>query len=105
MAASYYKSGSWNFICEVCGQQHKAEQMRKRWDGVITCPRDWEPRHPQDFVRGVKDNQSVPISRPEPPDQFILFCTLIDSCSVVDLATVGCAIVDRPIPPGFNPYE
>ena len=101
MAASYYKSGSWNFICEVCGQQYKAEQMRKRWDGVITCPNDWEPRHPQDFVRGVKDNQSVPISRPEPPDQFIPLCTLPGSCGVVGLATVGCSKVGIPQPIGF----
>jgi hypothetical protein len=101
MATSYYKSGSWNFICEVCGQQYKAEQMRKRWDGVITCPNDWEPRHPQDFVRGVKDNQSVPISRPEPPDQFIPLCTLPGSCGVVGLATVGCSKVGKPQPIGF----
>ena len=102
MAASYYKSGSWNFICEVCGQQYKAEQMRKRWDGVITCPKDWEPRHPQDFVRGVKDNPSVPIVRDEAPDVFIAFCTLLSSCSLVGVAAVDCARVDVPLPNGFQ---
>ena len=105
MAASYYKSGSWNFICEVCGQQYKAEQMRKRWDGVITCPKDWEPRHPQDFVRGVKDNPSVPLSRPEPPDEFIAFCNLLNRCSVSGVSSPGCWVVGKPapyplIPPG-----
>lgn len=101
MAADYFKKGSWNFICDVCGQKYKAEQMRKRWDGVITCPNDWEPRHPQDFVRGVKDNQSVPISRPEPPDQFIAFCTPLSSSSIVDAAAVDCARVDVPLPFGY----
>lgn len=69
--SDYYKSGSWNFICEVCGRKFKATQMKKRWDGAIVCREDWEPRHPQDFVKGVKDNPSVPLSRPEPSDQFI----------------------------------
>lgn len=101
MAASYYKSGSWNFICEVCGQQYKAEQMRKRWDGVITCPNDWEPRHPQDFVRGVKDNPSVSISRPEPPEVYISICTIPGRSAVPALATVGCSIVGRGVPSGF----
>ena len=101
MSTGYYKKGSWKFICEVCGQQHKAEQMRKRWDGAIVCPRDWEPRHPQDFVRGVKDTPSVPISRPEAPDQFIAFCTPSSSCSIVDLAAVDCARVDVPLPAGY----
>ena len=73
--------------------------MRKRWDGVITCPRDWEPRHPQDFVRGVKDNPSVPISRPEPPDTFVSdFCTFLGSSGSVGYAVVGCARV------GIYPY-
>lgn len=71
--ADWYKSGSWNAICEVCGIKVKATSLRKRWDGVMVCPRDWEPRQPQDFVRGVKDNPSVPISRPEASDSFIPF--------------------------------
>lgn len=37
----------------------------------MVCPKDWEPRHPQDFVKGVRDNQSVPVSRPEAPDAFV----------------------------------
>jgi hypothetical protein len=98
----YYKSGSWNFICEVCGQRYKAEQMRKRWDGVIVCPKDWEPRHPQDFVRGVKDDQSVPITRDEAPNTFLPLCTPITSCSIVDVGIVDCARVNVPYPDGFG---
>jgi len=33
--------------------------------------RCWEPRQPQDFVRGVADYQAPPWTRPEPQDQFI----------------------------------
>jgi hypothetical protein len=42
------------------------------WDNLVVCPNDWEPRHPQDFVRGREDDTSAKgLVRPEPPDQFI----------------------------------
>lgn len=61
----YYKSGDWNFHCDVCGLKRKSSESRQRWDGAITCRECWEPRHPQDFIRSVKDDQSVEFSRPE----------------------------------------
>ena len=66
-----YDSGDWKALCDVCGREYKATQLTKRWDGLMCCTQDWEPRQPQDFVRGVDDNQTVPWSRPEPADQFI----------------------------------
>ncbi|MCP5095382.1 MAG: hypothetical protein GY943_07515 [Chloroflexi bacterium] len=45
--------------------------MQREWTGLMVCSADWDPRHPQDFVRGVPDNQTVPISSPEPADVFI----------------------------------
>jgi hypothetical protein len=62
---TYYKAGSYNTVCDVCGFRFKADKLRKRWDGLMTCSKDWEPRHPQDFLRGVPDKQSVPWTRPE----------------------------------------
>jgi hypothetical protein len=66
-----YDSGDWKALCDVCGREFKATQLTKRWDGLMCCRHDWEPRQPQDFVRGVDDNQTVPWSRPEPADYFI----------------------------------
>lgn len=60
----YYKPGDNNAVCDRCGKPFKASQLKKTWDGLWVCGPDWEPRHPQDFVRGVKDDQSVRISRP-----------------------------------------
>jgi hypothetical protein len=34
----------------------------------MVCRDDWESRHPADFFRGVKDNQSTPWLRPESQD-------------------------------------
>jgi hypothetical protein len=68
---SKYDKGDWKALCDVCGREYKASQLQKRWDGLMCCRHDWEPRQPQDFVRGVADTQIVPWSRPEPADSYI----------------------------------
>lgn len=68
---NYLKPGDWNCICDVCGFEFKASQIRKRWDGLMTCPSDFELRNPLDFLRVPADRQSVPWARPEGPDTFI----------------------------------
>jgi hypothetical protein len=52
---SYYQQGQWNADCDQCGVKFKSSQLRKQWNGLYTCPKCWEPRQPQDFVRAVKD--------------------------------------------------
>jgi len=69
--ADYLRNGDWNAICDACGHKYKFSQLKLRWDGLYVCSYDWEPRQPQDYVKGVRDNQSVPVSRPQAPDQFV----------------------------------
>lgn len=64
--ADYLKLGDWNAICDVCGRKFKASELKERWDNAMVCTNDWEPRQPQDFVRGVPDGQAAPWVRPEP---------------------------------------
>lgn len=61
-----------NAICDRCGFKKRNYELRKEWTGLLVC-RDtcWEPRHPQDFVRGVADRQAIPDPRPEPDDVFL----------------------------------
>mgnify|MGYP006279900637 CR=1 FL=1 len=66
-----YDKGDWKAICDSCGKELKASELRKRWDGFMVCAGDWEPRQPQDFVRGVADFQAPPFTRPEPADVFV----------------------------------
>jgi len=63
--SDYYAAGQWSVICDQCGKKFKSSQVKKQWDGLIVCKRCYDPRHPQDFVRGVKDDQSVPFTRTE----------------------------------------
>lgn len=66
-----YVNGDWKAVCDVCGAELKASQLIKRWDGYMVCKNDWEPRHPQDFVRNTVDKQTVPWVRMEQEDSFI----------------------------------
>lgn len=65
MANDRLKWGTWNTLCPICGFKFKADQMRKRWDGFMVDAKCWEPRHPQEFLRSVPDEQSVPWTYPD----------------------------------------
>ena len=80
--------GEWLAQCDVCDFRFHASDLKKRWDDLMVCKDDWEIRHPQDFVRGVPDNQNVPWSRPDN-------APLGSSCgpsNVAGQAVAGCAI-------------
>lgn len=65
MAKSYFKAGDWNALCDVCGFKYKASKLKKRWDGLYVCPKDYEERHPSDFFRVYPEDTSVPWTRPD----------------------------------------
>ena len=64
--ADFLALGDWNATCDMCGKKFKSSMLKKRWDGAMVCPPDWETRHPQDFVRSVPDAQTPPYTRPVP---------------------------------------
>lgn len=69
MSRTYAKLGDYNAICEVCGFKFKASQLKDRWDGLKVCKEDWEPRHPQDMIKGpIGTESTVPWTSPEPTD-------------------------------------
>lgn len=85
-----YDGGSWNGICDSCGRQYKAPELRKRWDGFYVCSLCYEPRQPQDFVRGVVDQQAPPWTRPVPTEVFDVFCTAEGRQSIAGMSVPGC---------------
>lgn len=48
----------------MCGLTYRMSEMRKRWDGALVCPPDFETRHPQDFSRAARDVEAVKNARP-----------------------------------------
>ena len=94
-----YRSGDWNCICDICGIKIKASKTKQRWDGFITCPSCWEPRHSQDFIKVRQDKITVPFLRPRPTDTFVsvsytgntLTCTPMSQSGVSGIGVAGCA--------------
>lgn len=59
-----YQPGNHWLVCDVCGFDYRFSDMKRRWDGAWVCKKDFEERHPQDFVRGRRDHIRVPVARP-----------------------------------------
>lgn len=56
----------WKAICDRCGFERRNGQLRKEWTGLRVCGECFDPRHPQEFVKGKPDRQNPPWVRPEP---------------------------------------
>lgn len=67
----YIPGDPW-LICDECGFKYRRSEMKKWWDGFMVCEKDYEPRHPQEFVRGKADKVSFPDSRPDPDPVYIV---------------------------------
>lgn len=89
---TYFKSGSWNVVCQVCGRRYKSDQIRKRWDGLLVCSEDYEERNILDFQRTQPERQDVPYQNNEPTDEFILSCTIRGNNAIPAYAVPGCMI-------------
>lgn len=86
-----FVKGDWNAICDICGFKKKASDLKKQWDGLRVCKDDFSLRHPQDFVKGVKDDQTVAWTRSEQED--------------VEIDTSGWADTTDDVPSGTNNGE
>lgn len=95
MTGVYYKKGSWNVHCDVCGFKFKSDEIRKRWDGLMVCDSDFEVDHPQKFLRVKEDKQTVPFVRKQADDTYRTVCYLWEVSSYADLASADCATVDN----------
>jgi hypothetical protein len=76
--------------------EYASDEVRKRWDGLIVCPSDWESKHPQLSIRIPKERIGVPFARPGPEDVFATGteCTLWGRSAYADLAQADCATAD-----------
>lgn len=94
--ADHLELGDWNATCSMCGAKAKASTLVKNWQGFYRHPWHNEPRHPQDFVRGVKDHQTVPWAQP-PSDIDIQICTFNGLSAIPGYAMPGCSIPGRSV--------
>ena len=90
-----YKKGQHLFICDVCGFEYYSEDKRKRWDGLIVCPEDYEADHPQKYIRVQPDGLPVADPRPEPEDEFTYVCYAYANQAYADMAEADCVQADK----------
>lgn len=62
----FYKPGSNYILDDRTGFRVRVENSRRQWDGLQVRTQSFENRNAQDFVRGVRDDQTVAIARPRP---------------------------------------
>lgn len=90
--------GTWRVICDVCGFEYGSDEVRKRWDNLIVCEKDWETRHPQDFIRPGRETNKLPFVRPEPPPVYTNitytpnYCDILGTQAIAGRGVAGCMI-------------
>jgi hypothetical protein len=87
-----YKPGDHWVQCDICASSVRSSDARLTWDNMVVCPDDWEPRHPQDFVRGRSDNMAAQgLVRTESEDVFVgSRCT--SNTAIPGKAIPGCMV-------------
>lgn len=61
----HFVKGAWNADCDRCGFSFKNDRLKLEWTGLRVCSGPgtndcWEPRHPQESLRGKPDRQAPP---------------------------------------------
>lgn len=88
--ADTFVSGDHNAVCYECGRKRKASTLKKHWQGYYVCEEHWEPRHSQDFVRGVSDDQKPAWTQSMPENSFTSLCTPNGNTAYPGFAVPGC---------------
>ncbi len=89
-----YQPGNHWLTCDRCGCFVRSAAAKKTWDGYVVCPDDWEPRHPQDFVRSRNDRIAPEGYVRSDGDGSIFIQSFCETnSSIIGVAIVGCAIV------------
>lgn len=96
----YYAPGEWNARCDRCFAKRKAFEMRlDPYDNARVCRECFDGIHPQLRVKGVKDDQSVPWSRPD--DRESQICDIIEPLGLPSAPTLLTLTAPGfPTPPG-----
>lgn len=74
-------------VSDRSGFVFPASEIVRQWDGLLVHESEEEPRHPQEFVRGVVDDYAVRNPRPPAPYE--------STVSTGNTATFSVELVDR----------
>jgi hypothetical protein len=83
--------GNYKFTCHVCGFWYPSGEIKRRWDGVYVCSKDWEPRHPQTLIK-IRGERAFPdvVSKDASPDIMVHVCDIRTISPYASMGTAGC---------------
>lgn len=77
----HYVGGDYYQLDDLSGFKIRSSVSRKIPGGqtgnLIVAPQRWETQQPQDLVRGVVDDQTVPQPRPRQENRFVILATYV----------------------------
>jgi len=97
-----YRKGGFYRISDRSGERVRASDTVKEWNGAIVSKDEYEARHPQDFVRGKADKQSVPDPRPAESVANASFVGCSTTASVAAFAAAGATTITVDSTAGFK---
>lgn len=62
-----YTDGEHLMVCDQTGLTRLSRDIVRQWDGILVWKDQEDPRHPQEYVRGVPDDYAVRNPRPRGP--------------------------------------
>jgi hypothetical protein len=83
--------GNWKVMCHVCGFYYPSGEIKKRWDGLLVCPDDYETRHPQTLRGPHRTEKPPPFISKDTDDSFTGVCDYFGSMGLSGYGTSGCA--------------
>lgn len=81
-----FQPGNYWVMCDRCGFDFRVRETRKTCDNLLVCKKCWEPRHPQEYVKGKFDKVAVPIARPETTET--LYTTTLNGAILKGVKTI-----------------
>lgn len=81
--------GNWKVTCHVCGFWYPSSEIKKRWDGLLVCEKDYETRHPQTLIK-VRGERAFPSFVSKDNDQFLDVCYIDGSSGYAGMGQAGC---------------
>jgi hypothetical protein len=91
----HYVGGDNYILDDLSGFKIRASRARVipggQTGGLAVAPERWEPQQSQDFVIGVRDDQTVSLSRPRQTNQFVIVGTYVTAPSPAQSQTITVA--------------
>ncbi len=89
-----WPGGGWKVSCMRCGFWFPSTEIKKEWTGLLVCPKDYEPRHPQTLIK-THGEQAFPTFVSKDTDVFVGYCDVATRSGYADLGTADCMQADN----------